>query len=678
MQWTVWLLAVAIAAGAAGWVFVADRKRAVSLAWLTALLRGLVVLLTLLLFLLPDIIITKNIVEKPVIYFLQDNSLSVAGALGRDSSSYRSNAETLMRRLGQNFRLVRLGFGGTVQKDSLFNYSQPVTDIANALSYPQTYFDQQNVGAIILATDGRFNQGANPLYSQSAMRCPVYTVAIGDSAAQKDLKIGNAHANKTVTLHSNFEIRGDLIARLCSGTNTALTLKENGVAVTTVPISVSGTQYMRSFSMSLKAEKAGLHHYTLNIPAVEGEKNTANNTADVIVEVTDEKKKILILSAAPHPDINAIKNSLSGVATYSVSIGNADKLPANFNEYDAIILHGLPNTKNNLGKLLAASKKPFWLILTNQTNTAAVNELQDITRIALTQGQTHTLLPTANPAFNTFILPQQVQQVLEKMPPLSSNIVNMVSGPGTAEMVLQHTTGSNFPLWMLQQAAVPTAVLCGEGIWRWRFYEYKNYTDHNVVDECIRQTVAFLCAGNKEKPFSIVFGKNIWSDREPVLLNGYLLNANHEQINTPDVRITITDSNKHASDFTLEKSGTSYSLNLGVHAAGTYRYTASVRYDGKDYNASGSFTVGQTVLEDMETGADYPMLYSLAKQYGGAIVPANNIVALADSISRNEHIKPVIRTSTESVPLIDKKWYFFLILLFATAEWLLRRYLMAQ
>jgi hypothetical protein len=41
-------------------------------------------------------------------------------------------------------------------------------------------------------------------------------------------------------------------------------------------------------------------------------------------------------------------------------------------------------------------------------------------------------------------------------------------------------------------------------------------------------------------------------------------------------------------------------------------------------------------------------------------------------------IKPVIQTNVQSVPLVDWKWYFLLILIFAVAEWLLRKYWLAQ
>src|SRR6476661_4363949 len=166
MQWFLWILAIALAAGVGYWVYRADVRRAVPYPWLTAALRGVVVLLTLLLLLAPVISITKNETQKPIVLFLQDNSRSVAVALGKDSAVYRNNAEDLIKKLSDKYRVVKWGFGNGVQPDSLFDYTQQATDISSALARAQEFYGMQNLGAVILPTDGRFNQGANPLYQQ--------------------------------------------------------------------------------------------------------------------------------------------------------------------------------------------------------------------------------------------------------------------------------------------------------------------------------------------------------------------------------------------------------------------------------------------------------------------------------------------------------------------------------
>jgi len=680
MQWIYWLIAIVLSLGAGYWVYRADKRRAVPYPWLTSLLRSLVVFFTLLLILVPTIIITKNVVEKPVVLLLQDNSRSIANALGKDSVTYQKDVTDLARRLSDKYKVVQWGFGNTIQTDSIFQYKQPATDISTALARAQEFFGMQNLGAVVLATDGRFNQGMNPLYQQLSLHSSLYAVAIGDSAQQKDLRIARAYANKVVAINSSFEVRADIVADLCKGYSNTVTIKEGENMLSSVPLSISNDKYDRSVSFTIKAEKAGLHHYTISAPEAEGEKNISNNRKDVFIDVVEEKKNILIASAAPHPDVNAIKDALSGLESYKVTVCTADNFPASLSGYNVVILHGLPSLRNKLAAQLIAARKPIWCILGNQTEIAGFNELQQLTHTMVSPSVPHDVLGVYDPSFTEFTLPQNIGQITDKMPPLVANVTNIRTAPGANALFTerQGATADKTPVWVLQQGSVPTAILAGEGLWRWRLYEYKNFHQHSVIDECIRQTVAFLCANNNEKPFNASLQKYVWSDQEPISLNAYLLNANNEQVNGPDVQLTITDSAGRKQNFSFERSGTAYNLNIGIWAGGAYTYSAHTTYNEKQYSANGSFVVQSIPLELMETGADYPLLYGLAKKYNGGFVAAKNVGSLYDSISHNERVKPVIQTNTETVPLVDRKWYFFVILVLAVCEWLLRKYWLAQ
>lgn len=679
MQWIYWVIAIIVSAGAGYWVYRADKRRAVPYPLVTSLLRGLVVFFTLLLILVPTIVITKNVEEKPVVLLLQDDSRSIANALGADSANYRKNVEDLSKRLGEKYKVVRWAFSNTVENDSLFRYHGAATDISAALSRAQEYFGLQNLGAVVLATDGRFNQGMNPMYQQLSLHSPLYTVAIGDSSRQKDIRISRVYANKTVTINSSFEIRADLIADLCKGYGNNISVKEGAEAISTAAVSVNTDKYDRSVSFTLKATKAGLHHYTITIPEADGEKNVVNNRRDVFIEVVDEKKKILILSAAPHPDVNAIREALNGPESYQITVATPDNIPASLAEYNVIIVHGLPTLRNRAAAQILAAKKPVWFILSNQTDIAGLNSIQQLTHTNIIPAAPHDVAGAYEPSFNTFILPQTIRSVTDKMPPLQTNTGNIYAPPGAAVLFTQHAAqGGTLPLWTLQQGSVPVAMLFGEGIWRWRLYEYKNFNEHNAIDECVRQTVTFLAANNSEKPFTVALPKYVWSDQEPISMSAYLLNANNEQVNTADVKLVITDTAGRKHDFSFERSGSAYRLNIGIWAGGTYTYSASTTFNEKTYTAAGSFVVESMPLELMESGADYPLLFGLAKKYNGGFVQAKHVASLYDSISRNEHVKPVIQTNTETVPLVDRKWYFFIILLLATGEWLLRKYWLAM
>ena len=677
MQGIYWIIAIVLSAAAGYWVFLADKKREVPYPWLTALLRSFVIFLSLLLIFVPFITITKNETQKPIILFLQDNSISIPRALGKDTIIYRKNAEQLIEKLNDKYRVVRWGFGTTVQSDSIFKYKQQSTNISEALTKAQEFYGLQNLGAVILATDGRFNEGSNPQYQQLALHSPLYAVGIGDTAIQKDLRIADVFANKTASLNSQFEIRADIIATLCKGYSNNVQLIEAGNTLGLSTIAVNSDHYDRSVSFTIKADRPGLHHYVVSMPIAEGETNAVNNRKDVFVEVVDEKKNILIVAASPHPDINAIREALSGMESYKVTVKLANDIPT-LNNYQVIVLHQLPNTNDNLFNELRLARKPIWYIVGSQSAPHLLQQLKKPAAFNINTMVMRDIQPLFNPSFNLFTLPQTMQAVIDKMPPLSVPTGQVQAMPDASVLFTQRNGTEQVPLWILQQGNTPMAMITGEGLWRWRLYEYRFFNQHTVIDDCIRQTVAFLSANSNNRPFHVQLPKYIWSDQEPISLNAYLLNANNEQVNTPEVQLTISDSSGKKQHFSLERSGNAYKLNIGIWAGGTYTYTATTVYNGKTNSASGSFVVQSMPIEMMETGADYPMLHGLAHKYNGGFVPASNITSLYDSISKNEQIKPVIQTNIETVPLVDRKWYFFLILLFAVAEWLLRKYWLAQ
>lgn len=672
MQWLFIIIALVIAAGAGYYMYRIDSKRAVPYPWVTAVLRGLVILLTFLLIIAPDITITKNETKKPVVLLLQDNSRSVAEAVKTDTADFRKQYESLASKLGDKYRVVKWAFGNDAYTDSLYTYNENTTDITAALTKAQEYYSGQNIGAIVLASDGLFNQGVNPAFQNISLPASIYTIGLGDSTLQKDIKVSNVYSNKTVSLNNQFEIRADIIATRCSGYNGKVYLSENGVDIASVNLPVNTDRFDRAVSFSIKATEAGLHHYSISVSATDGEVNTTNNKRDVFVEVVDEKKKILIAAAAPHPDINAITSALKDLQNYSITVKTGLAMPDNYNQFDIIILHQQPAAARNAPLIM----KPTWLITGPITDPGLLTQINKAVALNISPGVQQNAFVNYNPAFSYFTLPQNIKAITEKLPPLSKpqGVVKMMAN---SEMLF-YDKSDNTPLWVLQQGNIPNAYLGGLGLWRWRMYEYKNFKNHNTIDECIRQTISFLSIDNSRKQFSVALPKYVWNDREAININAYLLNANNEQVNTANVALTIKDSIGNKKEYSFERSGSSYKLNIGIWAGGAYTYTATTNFNDKTLTASGSFVVESQPIELLETSSDYATLYSLSQKYNGAFFTQQNMGAIYDSIVQNNNIKPVITTDITTVPLIDRKWFFFLILLVAVAEWLLRKYWLAQ
>lgn len=672
MDFLYWLLCILIGLVPAILLFRSDRQKNIPIKWLPSLLRFLTFFATAALLLAPAFPTTKTEEEKPVLLWLQDNSLSMTHALGKDSTLYIKKAKALIANWEKDYTVVPLAFGSGLNKDSLFNFKQRSTDISAAIQQVSEQYQDRNIGAIILASDGIVNEGLNPEFAPNVNALPVYSIALGDSLQPVDISIGRVYTNKTIALNSDFEILVDVNAVKLTGKSTALNLIHNGATIASSSLKIDKERFSSTQRFVVKADVKGFQRYTVSLPAQDGELNLSNNKMDFFVEVIDEEVKVLMISNAPHPDIAAIKAALEGVPQYKVTLSTNGSLPANIQEYNLVIANQFtPNAAQQ--KLL--ENLPVWYILGNSSSLNEFNANQSVLKIT-GAGSANVALPTLNEAFSFFSLPTGVRDVLSKMPPLQAPYGNYAAAAGTQTLFNQRigNVSTNYPLWLFQGGEVPHAVLCGEGIWRWRLYEYKNSGKHEVVDELIRQTVSLLSVKKDNRPFRVYLEKYIFSDNEPVRLYAELRNANAELVNTPEVAIAISDTTKQVLQYKFEKSENRYQLNIGLLAAGVYSYKSSVNYNGKNYVAEGTFVVESVPLEQMRRYSDYDLMYKLAKQSKGDFFTLNNMDGITERLKQNALIKPLIHTEKTFTALIDKRWLFFVILLFASAEWLLRKY----
>lgn len=674
MLFLYFFIALIVSAAAAVLVYRADKKRGVPIPLVTALLRAMVIFLTLILIISPKIK-KRNVEEqKPIVLLLQDNSSSIKKALGNNALTYQKKLLELQNKIAESYRLVSYNLDGPYPKDSVQGYTAGSTNLTKAISEATELYSQQNLSAIILASDGWYNEGNNPLYAEIPLNGALYSIAIGDTAIPQDIRIAKLYANKSTSLNSQWEVRADIVATRCNGVQQNVVLcNAEGNIVATAPISINSNQFDASVVFSVKANKVGLQQFSVRTPKIAQELNIANNTASIFVEVLEEKKKVLLLAAAAHPDIKAISDALKGLDQYELTIKMANELPNKLQEYAAIILHQIPSNSNTISAAIFKNKN-LWLITGFQNNYFEVNQLQKAVSFGLGIA-TRSVEPVFNTSFSSFSLPNNIAAISDILPPLSVSASDF-NANANSQVLFNDKNGK--ALWAMLSGQHNSAVLCGEGLWRWRLYEYKNTKQHLVVDECIRQTLNFLTANNNAKPFRTELPKYIWNNPEHVSINAFLYNANNEQINKPEANLVVKDSNGRSMNFSFERNGNAYRLDLGALAPGTYNYVATTIYEGKNLSDQGKFMVSTTTLEDQENGCNYPLMYALAAKNKGACFNTQNMLSVYDSIARNQGIKPLLNEQIEQTDLIDWKWLFAIILFMVTAEWLLRKYWMAM
>lgn len=645
--------------------------------------RFITVSLLCLLLLSPLLRSMQTETRKPVVVLAQDVSESVGLALP-DSTAYRNSWNALRDKLSAEYDVQSISFGDEVKEGSDAPFTAKKTHIAKALQYIYDLYGNQNLGAVILASDGIYNQGANPVYADIKLNAPVFTVALGDTTRQRDLSLSRVFHNRVVYLGDQFSIQVDVAALNAAGSSTVLTVaKVEGKGSQTLrqeTINIDRSDFFTTREILLDADKGGVQRYRLTLSPLNGEENKVNNSREIFIDVLDAREKILILANSPHPDITALKQSLTTSRNNEVEIAYAEGFNKDIKAFDLIILHQLPSVRFDLSATLNAIReqgKPVWYITGEQTNFQRFNQIQNLVKISSSSQSTNEVQARIAEDFSLFTTDEKLARSITSFPPLVAPFGEFTTG-GNVSVFLQQRIGrvdTRYPLLLFaDQQGSRAAVLCATGLWQWRLFDFLESENHQRFDDLLGKIVQYLSVKDDKRRFRVLLPKNIFDETESITFDAELYNESYELINTADANLTITDGEGKEYSFTFNKTGRAYTLSAGVLPVGTYQYKASVNTGSETLSFQGQFSVQPIQLEKYVTTADHGMLGLLSKRYGGEQLYPADLDKIPGMLSGRSTLKPVIYSTLTTRSVINFKWLFFLLLGLLSMEWFARRY----
>ena len=115
----------------------------------------------------------KKIIEetkRPSVAIVTDNSRSIGSWIDQSgNNAVHQDIDALANGLSEQYDVTTYSFGDeiSIHQTDTMSYDQDITNITNSLQYISDVYEGENLGAIILATDGIYNGGQNPLYAVS-------------------------------------------------------------------------------------------------------------------------------------------------------------------------------------------------------------------------------------------------------------------------------------------------------------------------------------------------------------------------------------------------------------------------------------------------------------------------------------------------------------------------------
>ena len=677
------LIGLPVAAAVAWWLYSGERAKSQADKRQRAVLAALRFVSVLMLCLLVAGItlkISHKQVQHPIVVLAQDNSSSIVA--NADSAWYRTSyieqIEKLKKQLSGKFEIRSVVFSDKTAENEPITFSGQTTNLSSVFDYVQTNFYGENVGAVVIASDGIVNQGAEPLYKAAAFNKPVYTIALGDTLPHPDLSIDRIVANKTAFRHSRFPIMVSIKGEKVPFGNYQLTVSEGDTVISSRTITINSDFVYQKELFYIDGAGEGLHRYDVRIDVPDNDANRQNNRRGVVVDVSDKPINVLLLQNAWHPDVSALVQVLAKNERYNLTVRNIADFNGRLDDYSLLILHQLPSGRNGAKKIVEQAREaemPMLIVVGNQTDMKLLRSLVPAVGIEQKRGGNDDAYPLQNVDFQLFKTDFDVTQTA-LFPPLNVPYGDYSVAPAGQVLFYQKigSVGTQKPLvYFVTSGTQKIGIVNGEGLWRWRLTDYVSNGSHSVTDEIVTKSMQYLCNNEKKDRFEVTVADVVPMHRE-VLFDAMLYNLSMEPVTTADVSLEVTDQAGTRIKSAFQPSATGYTLNIGRKPAGLYRYTATATLGDEVLTRRGQFMVVEESAEMASLQANHSLLFQLADSHGGRMFLPDNLNSLADAIIANNEITDSVIVINELLRIIDILPILLLALAFLSAEWFLRKF----
>ncbi len=629
----------------------------------------------------PFIKTLKKITLNPVIIVAWDNSASIVST--PDSLKISSEISNIRKQFGDElsskFSVVEYSFGESTKRVEGLNFNEKQTDYSELINSVVNNHFNENIGALILAGDGINNQGKNPLNLMSEINFPIYTIGFGDTTEVADSRIQDIRVNRTSFSGNKFPVEIDARFSKLKGKPVRLSIVHENSEVAGVVVTPPNDNYFYSGAFILDAGEAGLKHYSVKTEIIENERNKKNNVAGFVINVLEKKQKILILSDGPHPDIGAIKNTLDLQTAYDISVFTEEPYPANLADFNLLILNQLPTAGKSAADFVANAQKsrvPVLFIVGSKTFIPQLNALSQGVKISPLAKSGEEAQAVINPLYATFNLSEDFKDMVTRFPPLQVSFADYELETGFTPLFNQKIMNVETDKPLLATGTVngrKTGFIFGEGIWRWRLYNYYASQNHALFNELVNQLIQFLALRHNEDNFIIDF-KPVYAETENVRFKAEVYNDAFERINTGEVKIKLQNQETVELEYTFDIQGNDYILNAGHLPTGDYNFSAEVTIGNKTLTENGRFSVTPVNFENLDLQANHNLLFQLSAESGGRFYEPGQSNQLISDLQSNNRLKSTNYFQEMINEMLNLKWLFFVVLLLLSVEWFLRKF----
>ncbi|MCF6269922.1 MAG: hypothetical protein L3J41_09435 [Melioribacteraceae bacterium] len=653
------------------------------------ILRSITLILIITILFEPTITFNYSSKVQPKSLLLIDNSSSIVNkdSVNRDNQTHAFISDFKNNVTG-NIDYFTFGKEVTpiqINDDFKLLFDETITNFDNITNY---FKSEDNISSITLISDGIINEGTNSYSNFEKLNIPIFTIAIGDTLHPSDISIKKVSYNKLIYINKITEIKSIIRNTNLAGRKVFVTLYDASGVVGKEQIKLNGNG-INSVTFNYEPMELGKQRLMVKISQLSEEETYENNSYPFILDVLNDKIKVLIIAGAPSSDLSILTQSL--LKNKNIKLSKIIQITPNkfldkkdnrlkLDSADIFIMLDFPTVNtpatllSTVRSALASSHKPFFLFLSQSVNYVKLNYLSEQLPFTATKFSKYKILvqPEIKLYNNTLI-----KNTLgwSKLPPIYMNTSELVLKSGTTILAVGKSRNrpSQIPLLFSSNiASSRSIVLNGFNFWKWNL-QSDNSID-NLFNQFIADAIKWLYANNNQKRIFINTSKDIYNSNESI---DFIGNAYDESLSprddaTFDVKITSNNFEKMIK-LTSTQNG-KYEGTTNISQPGNFNYSANISLPGEATKiVNGKFTIAKTNLENINFVLNSNYLKFISNITSGKSFDIKSYSNLFDEVNKLSERKTKNKIVETKYSIWTNEWILALIILLLAFEWLIRK-----
>lgn len=189
------------------------------------------------------------------------------------------------------------------------------TDLAAALGSVLEQTPPEELGGVILVTDGRHNR---PERVEDAARrfgildAPVGILAVGSAEAPRDAAVVSVRAPDSIHLGDRMRVAAEIKVDGYKGATATVRLRQGDKVLEERQVAIPQDHHREELRFARVPEEGGLGQYTVEIAGLDGERFSENNAWSFETSITDARTNVLLIDGHPRWEFRYLRNLFYG------------------------------------------------------------------------------------------------------------------------------------------------------------------------------------------------------------------------------------------------------------------------------------------------------------------------------------------------------------------------------